>query len=90
MSNEEREAGWLGQNSNYSSYAHGGFASLESARTYIIKQMGGRLIDDEMLRVEYPYDYDENMEKYTLLQMHYLERCEIVGLKCMCITIISN
>lgn len=66
MSGEEQEKGWLGANNEYSSYSHGGFASVESARTYIINGMGGRLIEDiERLKDEYSYDYDENREKYT-------------------------
>jgi len=66
MSKEEREAGWLGSSNEYSSYAHGGFASVESAKTYIIEQLGGRLIEDaELLKTEYSYDYDEDIEKYT-------------------------
>ena len=66
MSNEERENGWLGANNEYSSYAHGGFASVESARTYIKEQLEGRLIEDtDLLEAEYSYDYNENMEIYT-------------------------
>ncbi len=59
LSQEERENGWLGQTNEYCSYAHGGFASIESARTYIIDYMGGRLISEELLS-----DYD-NKELYT-------------------------
>ena len=64
-SHEERSEGWLGSNNDYNSYAHGGFASVESAKSYIIEYMGGRLIDNmELLRNEYPHE-DENMEIYT-------------------------
>ena len=63
-SREERGFGWLGQNNDYSSYAHGGFASVESARTYIKDYMEVRFIENnELLESEYPYD--ENMEIYT-------------------------
>jgi len=66
LSHEERDEGWLGSTNDYSSDAHGGFASVESARTYIVEYMGGRLIEDmDLLREEYsPEDY-ENMEIYT-------------------------
>lgn len=59
LSQEKRENGWLGQTNDYSSYAHGGFASIDSARAYIIDYMGGKLISEEYLP-----DYD-NRELYT-------------------------
>ncbi len=74
MSKEERENGYLGSSSDFSSYVHGGFASVDSARTYIIKQMRGRLIDDvDLLKEEY---YDENMEKYTTAEFDRYEFLE--------------
>lgn len=64
-SHEERSEGWLGSNNEYSSNAHGGFASVESARTYIVGYMGGRLIEDmDLLRNEYG-SYEDYMEVYT-------------------------
>lgn len=66
MSNEKRDKGWLGMDNDCNSYANGGFASIESARTYIIKYMAGRLIDnEELLKNKYSYDYEEKMEIYT-------------------------
>ena len=67
MSNEKKENGWLGQTNDYSSYSHGGFASVESARTYITKFMEGRLIDEELIKAQYGAygKYDENTEIYT-------------------------
>lgn len=64
MSNEERVEGWLGSNNEYSSYAHGGFASVESARTYITEYMGGRLIDLDMCEDVFP-QHKEIEEAYT-------------------------
>ena len=65
-SHEERSEGWLGSNNDYSSDAHGGFTSVEAARTYIVEYMGGRLIEDmELLKNEYPDEDCENMEIYT-------------------------
>lgn len=66
MSGEERENGWLGQTGDSSSYAHGGFASIESARTYITKYMGGRLISEELLD-----EYEENREQYTMARFDH-------------------
>lgn len=60
MSGMEKESGWLGSTNDENSYAHGGFASVESARTYIIDYMGGKLISGELLD-----EYEENKEQYT-------------------------
>lgn len=53
MSHERREKGWLGQTNDRDDYAHGGFASIEAAKTYIIKYMGGRLITNDDLLEDY-------------------------------------
>lgn len=66
LSHEEKTNGWLGQTNDYSEYAHGGFASVESARTYIKKYMGGRLIPEELLE-----SYKENKEIYTTAKFDY-------------------
>lgn len=60
MSREERDDGWLGSSNEYSSYAHGGFASVEATRTYIKEYMGGKLIPEYLLD-----GYDEDREQYT-------------------------
>lgn len=65
MSHEERAKGWLGQTNEYSSYAHGGFASIDAARTYITEYMGGKLIPNELLN-----DY-EGEEQYTTAEYDY-------------------
>lgn len=44
ISKEIRTRGWLGQNGDLSSYALGGFGSVNAARTYIKECMGAREI----------------------------------------------
>ncbi len=67
MSHEERENGWLGQTNDFSESSHGGFASIEAARTYIFQYMEGRLIESDLLEGEglLEYPYNENRELYT-------------------------
>ncbi|MFX1478317.1 MAG: hypothetical protein ACFFCI_09300 [Promethearchaeota archaeon] len=67
MSHEEREKGWLGQCDDGSDYAHGGFASIESAKTYITEYMGARLItNNELLEEHWEYiPEEEQHELYT-------------------------
>lgn len=70
MSHEDKDEGWLGQTGDSSAYAHGGFASVEAARTYIIESMGGRLIDEDLVKEKYG-EYEENTEIYTTEQYDY-------------------
>ncbi len=69
MSQEEREDGWLGQTNEYSSYAHGGFASIGAARTYIIDYMEGKLIPDELL--EDDIEYGVRRERFTTAKYEF-------------------
>lgn len=85
MSGEDRDEGWLGQNGDSSAYAHGGFASIEAAKTYITQYMNGRLIPTEFLD-ENIYENDDvyttaKFDQYYMVDdFMSIDEPEVVGL----------
>lgn len=60
MSGDDRINGWLGQTGDYSDYAHGGFACVDAAKTFITEIMKGKTIDEDLLD-----PYEDIREQYT-------------------------